>query len=194
MKLHLGCGQRRLAGYHHIDVSWPVHLRGCESWTGERGDASHLSSIANESVDLLYACQLLEYWDREEITARVLPEWRRVLKPHGLLRLSVPNFAVLANFYSAGLNLDDWLLGTLYGRCVLDDGRIVYHRTTFDEKSLRKLLVEFGFCGVEHWDPWWELPETYDDFSKAELPRVQGRRGVTWNLNMQCRRPVLETN
>lgn len=200
-KLHLGCGRRYLKGYFHVDVEWPAPGAAVDAnneWIvdtgdyligGMRGDAADLGDFRDESVDLIYACQLLQYWDREQIEDAVLPEWRRVLKRGtGWLRLSVPDFAVLARLYGAGLGLDDWLLGTLYGRKELRDGGTIYHRTTFDVAGLEALLRRHGFADVQRWDPWAVLPADYDDYSKAELPRVPGRRGVLWNLNLEARR------
>ena len=67
-----------------------------------------------------------------------------MLTPGGILRLSVPNFAVICKLYQSGIALDKFL-GTLYGR--IPDGKngFVYHRTTYDERSLSELLGKLGF-------------------------------------------------
>jgi SAM-dependent methyltransferase len=179
LKLHVGCGKRHIPGFVHIDqVAFPHvdHVR----------DIRDLSVVADGAADLLYACQVLEYFDREEVRT-VLAEWRRVLAPGGFLRLSVPDFEVITRLYRAGLQLD-WFLGTLYGRIADGRGGWIYHRTTYDEASLRRLLESSGFDTVERWD--WRSTEhtAVDDYSQAYFPHMEKDRGIQWNLNMQARR------
>ena len=71
IKLHLGCGWRNFGD------DW-VHIDG--------GDYEHLQydditklPYEDESVDLIYASHVLEYFDREEVVD-ILSEWTRVLK------------------------------------------------------------------------------------------------------------------
>ena len=56
-KLHLGCGKRFLRGYTHIDLADYPHI-----------DFNHaievLPMFDDASVDLLYACNCFEYFDR----------------------------------------------------------------------------------------------------------------------------------
>jgi ubiquinone/menaquinone biosynthesis C-methylase UbiE len=179
LKLHVGCGKRHIPGFVHVDrVEFPHvdHVR----------DIRDLSIFADGSADLVYACQVIEYFDREEVGA-VLREWRRVLAPSGVLRLSVPDFAVITRLYAAGLPLE-WFLGTLYGKIADGAGGSIYHRTTYDEPSLRRVLTDAGFDYVERWD--WRATEhaSVDDFSQAYFPHMEKDRGVLWNLNMQARR------
>jgi SAM-dependent methyltransferase len=178
MKLHLGCGKRFIPGFVHVDLDPHPHI-------DHTRDVRDLSIFESESVELIYACQIFEYFDRLTAIA-VLREWHRVLRPGGVLRLSVPNFSVLSRLYQAGLSLD-YLLGTLYGRWS-QDGQTIYHKTTYDEPSLTKILSENGFEECELWD--WRLVEHghIDDFSQAYFPHMDKERGILWNLNMQAKR------
>ena len=92
MKLHLGCGKRYIPGFIHVDLANFKHINF-------KRNVKDLSCFKNNSADLIYACQVLEYFDVEEINM-VLKEWRRVLKKDGILRLSVPNFEVFAKLYN----------------------------------------------------------------------------------------------
>ena len=56
-----------------------------------------LKELPDNSVDLIYACHLLEHFGRWEMH-EVLQEWYRVLKTGGLLRLAVPDFSALIGF------------------------------------------------------------------------------------------------
>jgi len=180
IKLHLGCGKRHIPGFIHVDrVPFP-HVDHVQ-------DIRRLDLFADASAGLVYACQVIDYFDREEIPA-VLTEWRRVLMPGGILRLSIIDFEVLTRLYRAGLVLD-WFLGSLYGKIPVEDGTFVYKRTTYDEPSLTRLLTDCGFVGIERWD--WRTTEhaQVDDFSQAYFPHMEKERGILWNLNMQARRP-----
>jgi SAM-dependent methyltransferase len=176
LKLHIGCGKRFIPGFVHIDqVAFPHvdHVR----------DIRSLTNFADNSANLIYACQVIEYFDREEV-AGVLADWQRVLAPGGILRLSVPNFAMICKLYQSGIPLDKFL-GTLYGR--IPDGKngFVYHRTTYDERSLGELLGKLGFQEIGLWD--WRQTEhaDVDDFSQAYFPHMDKERGLLFNLNMQ---------
>ena len=64
----------------------------------------------------------------------------------------------------------------------------VYHRTTYDERSLRELLGELGFNEIHLWD--WRQTEhaDVDDFSQAYFPHMDKEHGMLFNLNMQARK------
>ena len=51
----------------------------------------------DNSCDLLYSSHSFEYFDVK--TAPKVYEWRRVLKPGGMLRLAVPDFGALTDLY-----------------------------------------------------------------------------------------------
>jgi len=150
-------------------------------------DIRTLPQFADGSARLIYACQVIEYFDREEVIP-ILREWRRVLSAGGTLRLSVPNFQVIAKLYAAGLPLE-WFLGTLYGKIDDGSGGYRYHRTTYDEVSLRHVLESAGFVEAELWR-WQDIEhKDVDDFSQAYFPHMEKERGILFNLNMQARRP-----
>ncbi len=56
MKLHLGCGQRFIEGYIHIDIDDFQHI-------DYKTSIDNLSMIENDSCDLIYASHVLEYFD-----------------------------------------------------------------------------------------------------------------------------------
>jgi ubiquinone/menaquinone biosynthesis C-methylase UbiE len=177
LKIHIGCGKRHIPGWVHVDqVAFP-HVDHVQ-------DIRDLSNFADGTAEIIYACQVVEYFDREEVPT-VLREWRRVLAPSGLLRLSVPNFAVISRLYEAGFALE-WFLGTLYGRISDGNGGYVYHRTTYDEASLRHVLEASGFADARLWR-WQDVEHgNVDDFSQAYIPHMEKERGILLNLNMEA--------
>ena len=176
LKLHVGCGKRFIPGFVHIDQVAFNHIDHVQ-------DIRRLTNFADNTASLIYACQVIEYFDREEVV-HVLADWRRVLAPGGTLRLSVPNFAIICKLYQSGLSLENFL-GTLYGRIPNGKGESVYHRTTYDESSLRELLEMVAFNDIHLWD--WRQTEhaAVDDFSQAYYPHMDKQNGLLFNLNMQ---------
>ena len=174
MKLHLGCGKR------NFGTDW-VHIDG--------GDFPHLQSnditnlpFDNESVDLIYASHVIEYFNRNEIIS-LLKEWRRVLKNNGVLRLAVPDFNSMVNLYLNGYPIETFL-GPLYGKMDMSDTTI-YHKTTYDFKSLKKLLDSNGFNNTKLYD--WRLTDHshIDDHSQAYIPHMNKNDGTLISLNVE---------
>ena len=86
----MGCGWR------NFGRDW-IHIDG--------GDYAHLDyksleylEFEDNTVDLIYASHVIEYFDRYEVED-LLREWRRALKTSGVLRLAVPNFEALSALY-----------------------------------------------------------------------------------------------
>ena len=171
----MGCGPRDFGS------DW-VHIDG--------GDFDHLHSrdvrnlpFKDNEVDLIYASHVFEYFDRQD-SVNVLSEWRRVLKPNGLLRLAVPDFKSMIELYQEGLPLD-YFLGPLYGRINMGDD-LIYHKTVYDETSLCNLLVKNGFFNPRRWD--WRKQDhgLFDDNSQAYLPHMDKENGTLISLNIEA--------
>jgi hypothetical protein len=180
-KLHLACGRRFIPGFIHIDNVLFDHVDHVQ-------DIRRLQQFPDESAGLIYASQVLTYFDREEVGA-ILAEWRRVLAPGGTLRLSVINFEVLARLYQTELPIER-LLGSLYGKMSDGNGGFIYMRTTYDEPSMTRILQDAGFDTIERWD--WRQTEhrDVDDFSQAYYPHMEKDHGLLMNLNIQAKRTI----
>lgn len=177
MKLHLGCGKRDFGSdWYHVDMSDYPHV----GWH----DVIRLMPIATDSVDLIYASHLLEYFDREEAPI-VLKEWMRVLQPGGVLRVAVPDFDAMAALYITGKYDLSSFLGPLYGKMVAANC-MIYHRTVYDKRSLKALLESVGFKDVRRYD--WRKTEhaEFDDHSQAYLPHMDKEYGTLISLNVEC--------
>lgn len=193
VKLHLGCGKRDFGD------DW-IHIDG--------GDFPHLHShdvtqlpFEDNSVDLIYASHLLEYFDREE-AVEVLSEWRRVLKyppggPGGVLRLAVPDFETMVILYlwKKEYKLESFL-GPLYGKMNMEtvhmednrfkESKTVYHKTTYDLDSLTELLESVGMENIHKYS-WKETEHSeFDDQSQAFLPHMDKEKGILISLNVEC--------
>jgi predicted SAM-dependent methyltransferase len=131
-----------------------------------------------DSVDLVYACHCLEHFPIAAVP-RVLREWRRVLRPGGTLRLSVPDFDALVDGYLAG-GRD---VGTVeYPLLGGQSDRRDFHRAVFNRRRLTSLLEGAGFVGVAGWEPGASRLTTFDDWSGRTLDLGGGPRRVSLNL------------
>ena len=182
MTLHLGCWHRHFPGWVHVDLCDFEHI-------DHQSSVDKLPMLENRSADIIYASHVLEYFDREEAKT-ALREWRRILKPNGILRLSVPDFEKLIDVYRKTGNLEN-VLGPLYGKMEVSmcSGLTkIYHRTTFDEKELTGLLSECGYTDPQRYD-WRETEHSqFDDHSQAYYPHMDKKNGILISLNIQCQK------
>jgi predicted SAM-dependent methyltransferase len=178
MKLHLGCGKRHIPGFVHIDAIDYPHIDHVAS-------IDNLSFIGDGTVDLIYNCHVLEHFKRREV-AKVLGEWKRVLKPGGVLRISVPDFASLSEVYQRHGNKLELVIGALFGR---QDYLYNIHYNVFDYPTLSRILEEVGFEQVRRYD-WRETEHAAtDDYSQAYIPHMDKEHGIQISLNIECIKP-----
>jgi SAM-dependent methyltransferase len=101
-KIELGGGPFPLPGYIHVDADW----RGNHLEAVARADGLPFpDGFAEEIV----AIHLLEHVHPRHL-ADVLEEWRRVLRPGGVLQVHVPNFETLATAFLKSAPRDTWSL------------------------------------------------------------------------------------
>ena len=168
-KLHLGCGTKHLLGYTNIDIRY---LPGVD----EVNNIRFLRNYERDSIDEIYACHVLEHFGRWEYK-EVLKRWFEILKPGGQLRLAVPNFESICEYYKNTSDLKS-LIGLLYGGQDYDEN---YHYITFDYWTLHDDLKHIGYRRIVKWNH-----EDYpvDDFSKAYLPHMDKENGTLMSLNL----------
>lgn len=123
-----------------------VPLEGYDNWDIKQGRAVYPLDLLDNSVDEIRASHVLEHFARAE-AGLVLREWVRVLKPGGLLKIAVPDFATIAQAYVAGHQLDTegYVMG---GQTDAND----FHRCLFDRDELERMLRACGIHGIHPWD------------------------------------------
>lgn len=155
IKLHLGCGMRDFGeDWDHVDAIKAPHIKS--------HDVTKLA-YKTGSVSMIYASHLIAYFSRQEIIP-ILKEWRRVLKPKGVLRVSTPDWDALRKIRTP-------LTGPLYGKM---GEPAIYHKTVYSFESLKTLLDLVGFYRIKR------FTADTDDCSAAEY------EGQLISLNIEC--------
>ena len=102
--LHIGCGSvilpepfenldtRQLEGVDHISEAYPMPFE-------------------DDTFDLVYSSHVLEHFKKAE-TQSIVSEWVRILKPGGIIRLSVPSLESLIKIYKITGDMD-YIIGPL---------------------------------------------------------------------------------
>lgn len=174
IKLHLGCGNKHIKDFINIDI---IDSPGVDIVD----DVSKLNRIEKGSVDLIYACHILEHFKRKEYFS-ILERWTQLLKPGGKLRLSVPDLEKVAKLYIDGKFGLDKMLGLIYGgQTYLYN----FHYIGFDFKSLKKDLEKLKYFDIKRYD--WKETEhaSIDDYSQAYLPHMDKENGELMSLNIE---------
>jgi predicted SAM-dependent methyltransferase len=180
LQLHLGCGKRYLPGFFHLDLDDFPHI-------DYRTSIDRLPMFADDTVDLIYCAHAFQYFDREYAPV-VLTEWRRVLKVGGILRFAVSDFAALVSVYQRTESFEG-ILGPLFGRMTIqtnEGNALIYHRTTYDYRSLEAMCLKAGFRSCRRYD-WREtIHKKYDDLSQAYIPHMDKEHGLLISLNVEA--------
>ena len=147
--------------------------------------------FSDNSVDLIYTSHSFEYFDRSE-GEHVLKEWRRVLKPGGILRIAVPDFEAIVKVYlKQNKDLEHkGILGPLYGKMLIKEkgkDKTIYHKTAYDFKSLKKVLQSAGFKNIHRYDWRKTIHKDYDDHSQAYIPHMD-KKGILISLNLEAKK------
>ena len=169
--LHIGCGDNVLPKpFINIDSRKKRGVLNLKAYP---------LKFKDNSFDLVYASHILEHFNKVKVL-KVLKEWVRVLKPGGILRISVPSFDNLSLIYKIDKNIDN-ISGPLMGGQTYKDN---FHYEIFNQKKLMKLLTNAGLEAIHPWDFRRTIHSKYWDFSQAttnEIPislNLEGRKKI----------------
>ncbi len=172
--LHIGCGPVRSPEFVNVDALPYAHVHVVTD------NIEQLSGFSNESADLIYMCHVLEHMMRPRLES-ILREMHRILKPGGILRLSVPDFDRLVEVYEGSGRDMDAISEALMGG---QHSQYNVHYGVFNRRSLSELLVRCGFRSTRSWDP---LDCEHHDFKDkaCKMVAVGGRR-IPISLNLEA--------
>jgi predicted SAM-dependent methyltransferase len=171
--IHVGCGSINHPKFINIDGLPAPHIHYIRA-------IDDLSPFKDNSADLIYACHCLEHFPHTKVLS-VLAEWFRVLKPGGILRLSVPDFDLLLNIYKENGSEVNTILNMLMGG---QDYKYNFHMVIFNRKSIERLLRNTGFKEVLEWHPGSCELTTFDDYSNKKF--LIGSKYYPVSLNIEA--------
>ena len=111
-------------------------------------DVSDLSMYKNQSVDVIYASHVLEHVSYRNQALPTLNEWHRVLRPGGVIMISVPDLEILSMLYlNSQLDREQqfMVMRMMFGGQIDDYD---YHKGGYNEYLLRDLLIQTKFCKI----------------------------------------------
>ena len=174
MKLHLGCGEKILDGFINVDSR---KLNGVDIVD----DIKSLESFGSETAELIYASHVLEHVGRREYIG-VLKRWCEILKPGGKLRIAVPDFESVAEYYMDKKNIDH-IMGFLYGGQTYPEN---YHYCAWDFRKIKEDLESVGFTKIHRYN-WRNTEHSHiDDYSQCYLPHMDKDHGKLMSLNVEA--------
>jgi len=180
MKLYIGSRTYRPDGYKTVDLN-PAYKPDFLA------NASRLDCIESNSASEVYASAILEHiaWPTGY---KALSEWARVLKPGGVLKVSVPDMKMLCSLISQGIN-PSHCIGMIYGTGRISDP-LEAHQYGFTRESLTEMLHVLGF---EEFDTW---ESDLNDASNGWLHLVNGEQvAVSLNVSaVKVREPLVDTD
>ena len=132
LKLNLGSGTNNIDGYINIDKRY--------------GQDAYPLDFDDESADEIRASHILEHFGHNQVVD-VVKHWACKLKVGGVLKIAVPDFKKIAQSYIDGDQQDtcSYLMG---GQVDEND----YHKSVFDEQSLRQIMEAAGIKDIQYWD------------------------------------------
>lgn len=148
IKLELGAGNRRMAGWTTVDISGASDLNL---------DLTEQIPFPDNSVSIIYSSHMLEHFKLSELL-KLLQECKRILKPGGIFSASVPNARIYIDAYYSPENFNPEVY-CRYKPAYIYNSKIDYinymaymdghHHYMFDEENIVIILKKTGFKNVK---------------------------------------------
>lgn len=170
--VNVGCGFDTSNEFINVDVLPLPHIHHVH-------DITDLSMFPSDSVDLLYASHVVEHIPVERLMA-TLKEWRRALKPGGTIRISVPDFDNMTDYYIDSGRDVDLVRDNVLGKEPPYDN----HYTLWNERKMQAVLAEAGFTNHRRWTADSVEHHNFSDRSSRTL-RIAGEEKLL-SLNIEA--------
>lgn len=181
LRINYGCGLLAQPGYVGVDVRWTpaVEVIGDLSWC-RRAYAGKADEVYCSHVLEHYRYPGKEWRSSPETVLGALSDIMGMLKPGGIVRIAVPDFAAIARLYVENAHpYFPVLSGRVNGEQDYAQNR---HLCMFDRSFLEKCLSSAGFVDFEVWDP-----ESMGFVKDSSFDCVAG---VVTSLNVMARKPL----
>lgn len=142
MKLHLGCGTKKLDGWVNIDS-----VAGCRPDLVH--DISRPLPYGDQTADEVLAEDLLEHFDKY-IRFVVFYQWVRVLRVGGRITIQVPNFKkIFFKYFKFGYDhFVDFIFGENLWESKVYTGHFGSHKWGYSKRTLEEFVKVFGIDPV----------------------------------------------
>jgi predicted SAM-dependent methyltransferase len=150
-KLHVGCGQIKLAGWINLDIEKENGIADI-AWNASQG----FPFLENNSCSVIYNEHFLEHLAIEQATI-FLSDCYRILKSGGVLRIAMPSLEyVVKKYHSEDWQNQDWLTWKEY-RFIQTRAEMINiafrwwgHQWLYDHEELYRRLREAGFEKIKN--------------------------------------------
>src|SRR3954463_12358756 len=171
LRLNLGSGTTPIPGFVNVDALEDAPGVDVIADIGAR------LPFDDGAAELVYASHLLEHFPTDRVP-ELLREWRRVLRPGGVLLVAVPDLEAIASIM---VSRAGWFtppnapwVGLIYGG---QKDEYDFHKAGFTAPWLAYLLGEAGFGDVRRVDRFEGIERTDTSYSPVPF-------GVNLSLNM----------
>ena len=148
MKLHLGCGRKRLDGWINVDINNADVNCDIRKLPFENDSASQVMAV--------HVFEHIPYSDKEN----VLNEWKRVIKTGGTLILELPCMDKVIDYIRKNEKLaPNMVMWPLFGDPSTIKTEHDLHKWCYSRDELASLLFHAGFKTVYEERPHYHVPD-----------------------------------
>jgi len=169
--IHLGCGDVNSPEFINVDTRFFSHVHRISR-------VESLKFFQDNFADLIYTSHTLEHIPMRKVKNTIL-EWKRILKPGGVLRISVPDFDKIIKIYSECGNSIDAIWQPLLGGQEYKENN---HFSVFNFEYLKKLLETFEFKEIRIWQPDKVKHHDFDDWASKHIAVNEKKFPISINI------------
>lgn len=168
-RLHIG-GTEEKAG-------WEIFNTVPSKGVAHVGNANDLTRFEDQTFLEIYASHVLEHFSYKEELLQALKEWNRVLKPGGILCISVPDLDILATLFTKRdlFSLEErfFIMRMIFGGHM---DEYDYHSAGLNQEFLTWYLTQAGFADIRR----------VKEFGIFQDTSTMVYKGVAISLNMMA--------
>lgn len=138
-KLHIG-GTAKVDGWELTNIT---EFPGVDFI----GDCTEFKHIPDGTYEIVYSSHVFEHLDYRTQALKALREWYRILKPGGIVMISVPDLQTIGRLMANAATVEDeiTLMRMFYGGHV---DRHDYHFSGWTARTLETFLAAVGFTNA----------------------------------------------
>jgi len=170
--LHIGCGEINSPEFINLDARPMPHVHIVSKHIFQ------LRMIPDACLDMVYMSHVLEHVPRGQVL-QTIKVMARVLKPDGILRISVPDFDHIVHLYQASGNDINAIAPALMGG---QNYPFNFHYAVFNQAYLTALLEKGGFHKIAVWNPHHCEHHDFEDWASRNIDSNGHQFPISLNL------------